>query len=167
MSDDAFAERLLAHRATVTGLVCNRLRARPEADVENLVSETFERAWKHRERLIDRPDHQIRGYLCQTATNLTIDWLRRMERRNVPLLPEQMTVQAFPVGGDRHVDVLALREVLAQMPERERALLLAAYLMGTDYDTLGREHGCSTQAIKHRMLRCREHARAMTGEVAS
>ncbi len=167
MTDDAFAERLLLHRPTVTGLVCKRLAGRPEADHENLVAEVFERAWTHRASLLDRPDHEIRGYLCQTATNLTIDWLRRQSGRcDVPLLPEQITAKAFLIGGDRHVDVLALRDVLAQMPERERVLLVAAYGVGTDYRTLARERGCSVQAIKHRVHRCREHARAMTGGVA-
>lgn len=166
MTDDAFAERLMLHHSTVAGLVFNRLRTHPEADVDNFVSETLERGWTHREQLIDRPDHEIRGWLCRTATNLTIDWLRRSDRRNVPLLPEQITVRAFPVGSDRHVDVLVLRDALHQIPEGQRRMLLEAYSEELTYVEMGARRGTTWQAVKSKMHRCRLTAREAVREVA-
>jgi RNA polymerase sigma factor (sigma-70 family) len=72
-------------------------------EAEDLVQETFLRAWKARERF----SGNVRAWLYKVATNACLDALRRSRRRAGPSFAEIPWIQPYP---DRLLDEVAPRE---------------------------------------------------------
>ncbi|HXV58565.1 MAG TPA: sigma-70 family RNA polymerase sigma factor, partial [Gaiellaceae bacterium] len=146
-SRDAFAERAEAHRAELR-LHCYRLLGSFE-DAEDLVQETFLRAW--RKRATFRGDASFRAWLYGIATNACLDVIRRRPRvRIAPDAPgaalDVPWLQPFP---DRLLDEipspeegpesravaretveLAFVAAVQLLPPRQRVALLARDVLG-------------------------------------
>ena len=89
MSD--FDEIYRLYAQSVYGFLL-RMSGNPDS-AEELTSETFYRAVKNIGRYSG--NCQISVWLCEIAKNLYIDYLRKSERKNIPLEEEN-----FPGGGD-------------------------------------------------------------------
>jgi RNA polymerase sigma-70 factor (TIGR02960 family) len=131
---------LHAHCYRMTGSV---------VDADDLVQETFVRAWRSRDRFEGRSS--VRTWLYRIATNVCLDSLGRRGRRATPvgdLLAEDVALQPYPdgllapgVGGagavgpdDRAVAretiELGLIAALLHLPGRQRAALVLRDLLG-------------------------------------
>jgi RNA polymerase sigma-70 factor (TIGR02960 family) len=136
--ESAFAELTEPHRRELH-VHCYRMLGSFEA-AEDLVQETFLRAWRHRERFEGGP--LFRAWLYRIATNACLDELRRSRRRvpsvqsfrDVPWLqpyPDQLLDEvAAPDAGPEAVVVaretieLTFVAVIQALPPRQRAILI-------------------------------------------
>jgi RNA polymerase sigma-70 factor (TIGR02960 family) len=75
--DDDFAARAETHRRELR-VHCYRLTGSFD-EAEDLVQEVLVRAWRSRDQLAD--DAGLRAWLYKIATNICLDFLRRVERR--------------------------------------------------------------------------------------
>lgn len=69
-------------------------------DAEDMVQETFLKAWRRRETL-ERPE-AARAWLYKVATNTCLDALRKRPRRYVPATREDASDPAGPIPADVH-----------------------------------------------------------------
>ncbi len=94
---------------------------------EDVVQETFLRAWRHWETMT--PEHgSVRGWLLRVAHNLVIDEYRLARRRRgeVPLRPDDDAV--VPEVTEQVLFAHWVRDALAQLPDIHREALEATYL---------------------------------------
>ena len=119
-------------------------------EADDLVQETFARAWRARARFEGRSS--VRTWLYRIATNVSLDALGHRDRQAVPvgdLLVEDTRLQPYPdlllgpagaddapVGGpddaaiDRETVELGLIAALLHLPARQRAALVLRDLLG-------------------------------------
>jgi RNA polymerase sigma-70 factor (ECF subfamily) len=119
-------------------------------DAEDLVQETFLRAWRGRAQFERRAS--LRAWLYQIATNACLDSLKHASRRTVPVgapnddpLEHNTRIQPFPdawlpgrAGEDDPAIMVATNETielafiaaLTQLPPRQRAALIARDVLG-------------------------------------
>ncbi|MBK8026945.1 MAG: sigma-70 family RNA polymerase sigma factor [Chloroflexi bacterium] len=119
-------------------------------DAEDMVQETFLRAWKRRETFAENVS--LRAWLYRIATNACLDALKKRRRRVIPLtfedesssadpippaIPEPIWMEPYPDDllerSDRHPEqdmlkretiTIAFMAALQQLPPRQRAVLL-------------------------------------------
>jgi RNA polymerase sigma-70 factor, ECF subfamily len=98
-----------------------------EAWAEDVVQETFLRAWRHWERLTPERG-SVRGWLLRVAHNLVMDEYRSARRRHgeVPLTPGDDV--AGPERTDQVLLAQVVRQALGQLPRQHREALEATYL---------------------------------------
>lgn len=144
---EAHRGELLVHCYRMTGSL---------ADAEELVQETFLRAWRHRERFEGRAS--MRTWLYRIATNACLDWLEQAARRVTPAglagastaagsavdstpwlqpIPDGVLDQATnPAAGPeaqavaREAIELSLLAALQLLPPRQRAAFIARDVVG-------------------------------------
>lgn len=93
---------------------------------EDVVQETFVRAWRDRERLTPELG-SVRGWLLRVAHNLVIDGYRARTRRGEVPLDESLGA-AIPGPADRIVSEQFVRQALRGLPDAHRRALEATYL---------------------------------------
>ncbi len=144
VEDPAFAEAAERHRRELHVHCYRMLGSFDEA--EDLVQETYLRAWRHRESFDGGPG--LRAWLYKIATNACLDALRRNQRRLPSLrsFAEVPWLQPYP---DRLLDEIAPSEeepdaivvaretieltflaVIQLLPPRQRAVLILRDVLG-------------------------------------
>ncbi|RJL33376.1 sigma-70 family RNA polymerase sigma factor [Bailinhaonella thermotolerans] len=141
---EVVGSRAEAHRAALTGY-CYRMLGSP-GEAEDAVQETFERAFRHRERF-DEARGTLRAWLFRIATNICLDMLRGARRRAIAIDmgPAASGPPSAPPLGEEHwvrpapdarvldpADVAVRREsvrlafvaALQWLPPRQRAVLI-------------------------------------------
>ena len=118
-------------------------------EAEDVVQETFVRAWKKRARM--RDPAKFPAWLTTVARNRACDVLRR--RRTVPLEadgPEIADTQT--PGPDEQMEgetmQMNVRTALADLPEQHRTALTLRYLEGMDYTGIEQTMGLSNGALR-------------------
>jgi RNA polymerase sigma-70 factor (ECF subfamily) len=142
-----------------------RYRLARDADVEDLTSRTFERAWRSRASF--RSDRAgFSAWLFTIAQNVRNDYLRS-RRDHVPI-SEALAVAAEATPDrdvERDSDRAHLVRLTGQLPERERELIALKYGAGLSNRLIARLTGLTESnvgTILHRtvqMLRTQWHAR--------
>jgi RNA polymerase sigma-70 factor (ECF subfamily) len=103
-----------------------RYRGFERATAEDLTSATFEKAWRARDRY-RRDRAAVSTWLLAIARNAAIDHLRR-SRAAVPLVetdvPDERTPEQTALRGEH---LRRLRELLSELPGREREILALKY----------------------------------------
>ncbi|WP_052669937.1 RNA polymerase subunit sigma-70 [Nitriliruptor alkaliphilus] len=143
----AFAQLVEPHRRELH-VHCYRMLASYE-DAQDLVQETFLRAWRRRETFEGRAP--LRAWLYRIATNACLDFLdRRPERTHLPLADEasqgevpwlQPAPDRFLVGSPgqqepgaaivtRETIELAFLVAVQHLPPRQRAVLILRDVLG-------------------------------------
>jgi RNA polymerase sigma-70 factor, ECF subfamily len=119
-----------------------RFRLGHEADVEELTSRTFEKAWRGRERY-RRDLGGFSTWLFTIAHNVGLDYLRS-RREHVPLeaVPNLPADSSPEREAERACDLQRLSRLTADLPERERELIALKY----------------GAALNNRAIRCRYRA---------
>lgn len=133
-------------------------RVRDAATVEDLVQETLVRILVVDHRL---DESSLRAYAVVTAQNL-VRSLARSEERRRRLLPRLFDPRQPEDPADRateHEERRALTDALAQLPARDRDVLIAHHVEGVDTATLGRQLGGSAGAVSVRLARARGRLR--------
>jgi RNA polymerase sigma-70 factor (ECF subfamily) len=104
-----------------------RFRLGSEADIEDLTSRTFEKAWSARERY-RRDLAGFATWLFRIACNVGHDYLRA-RRAHVPLDDAlEVAVEATPQTElERGSDLARLASLTRQLPEREQELIALKY----------------------------------------
>jgi RNA polymerase sigma-70 factor (TIGR02960 family) len=150
MDETAFAALVNRHRRELH-LHCYRMLG-SYPDAEDLVQETFLRAWRGRDGYTERPDHAdgggLRAWLYRIATNACLDTIRARSRRvralhsyaEVPWLtpyPDQLLDESAPSETEpdavcvaRETIELAFLAVLQLLPGQQRALLILRDVLG-------------------------------------
>ena len=133
--------------------------ARREISVEDLVQETFLKAYDRLETF--NPDYRFKTWLMTIANNLGVDTLRR-RRDTVEFNPELHSVpsqgpEARAVDDDRS---RSLQEAILTLPETYSVPLILRYTEEMSYAEIAESLGITTSAVKSRLFR----ARNMLGE---
>jgi RNA polymerase sigma-70 factor, ECF subfamily len=104
-----------------------RFRIRSQADVEDLTSRTFEKAWRYRSRY-QQDLAGVSTWLFRIARNVAIDHLRAsVEHLPIDAADSVMTYTTPEVEIAGQSDLARLNELAAALPDRERDLLAMKY----------------------------------------
>jgi RNA polymerase sigma-70 factor (ECF subfamily) len=148
--DEAVHQLYLEHYAQLAGW-CNVALRDPET-AHDIATEAFT-------RLLDRwvTVQDPRAWLYTTAANLMRDHFRRLERdrRYLPRL-------ADPAGGeDRadHVAAAALRALIGELPDRQRAPVLLYYYADLTVKDIARILGRAEGSVKRALFDARRALR--------
>ena len=126
---------------------------RDRARAEDLVQETFLRAWRSLDTL--REEKSAKGWLITILP-------REHARRYEPYPPEwqQTELDEIPADGAPHMEALHMRRELAALPEEYREPLLLQILGGYNCDEIAAMLNLSTSAVMTRLFRARQKMRA-------
>ncbi len=118
-------------------------------DAEDIVQETMERAWRHRE-VLDPAAGSVRGWLYTVARNIVIDRLRRRSALPVGIEP----VHPEAVADDPQasvVDRVVVLEALARLTPEHRTALVEVYYRGRTVDSIAASIGVPAGTVKSRL----------------
>jgi RNA polymerase sigma-70 factor (ECF subfamily) len=127
------------------------------AHADDLVSETFVRAWNARGSI---REITVRAYLLTITRNLWRD-MQRKERRLVPL--EEAGEPAVAPRGDQLVDLGWTERQLQLIAAGDRDALLLHARDGLSYEEVARRLDISVGAVKSRVFRARQALMALRG----
>ena len=128
--------------------------ARREISVEDLVQETFLRAYDRLETF--NPDYRFKTWLLAIANNLGVDTLRR-RREIVEFKPEAHA----PVSRGPEAEVIdadrarGVNEAIATLPETYGVPLILRYNEGLSYAEIAEVLEITVPAVKSRLFRAR------------
>ena len=151
MSDTevALMQQLHDEHAAVLWRHCLRLTGHNRARAEDLVQETFLRAWRHR-TVLASPRPAVRAWLLTVARNIAIDeWRTRRFRSELP-------VADVPEGGDpddRTDELLqswVVAEALTKLSTEHREVLLECYYRGRPVAEAAQRLGVPEGTVKSR-----------------
>jgi RNA polymerase sigma factor (sigma-70 family) len=104
------------------------------SDVEDLVSRTFEKAWRSRRRY-KRDLGAFSTWLLTIARNVGIDYLKSRRHHLQIDAVDDLATHGTPEGdAELGSDLARLTQLIALLPERERELIALKY--GADIDNL-------------------------------
>jgi RNA polymerase sigma-70 factor (ECF subfamily) len=152
---DAAAEARLEalvyeHRYAVFALAV-RLTCGDVGWAEDIVQETFLRAWRRWEHMT--PEHgSVRGWLMRVAHNLVMDGYRsaRTRRGEVPL--DEAGEVALPEPADQILSAYLVREALRRLPDAHRRALQATYLSDQTAAQAARQLNVPVGTVKSRVF---------------
>ena len=127
---------------------CLRLTSHDRSRAEDVLQETFLRAWRHR-AILDSPPAAVRSWLFTVARNIVIDEWRTSRARS------EVTVADVPetVEGDRTDRLLlswVVADALTKLSEEHRAVLLECYYRGMPVAEASRRLGVPEGTVKSR-----------------
>jgi len=126
-----------------------RLRDRWQA--EDIVQETFLRAWQHFEALSDAEPPAQRAWLLRTMRNLATDVWRRQAAFPVHALPVQ-----HPGGGSRADLRMDMMDALMQLEATDREMVIMRYLQDMTSREIGEVLGVPEGSVRRRLSECRQ-----------
>jgi RNA polymerase sigma factor (sigma-70 family) len=136
--DDALAEVYDAHGRAVYGLAL-RITNDP-ATAEDIAQDVFVELWRRPERF-DPGRARLRTWLCTIARRRAIDWLRRRgTQHHYQHLLAQPAAAPVDVAEDavRATLIKQVRQVVDELPEIYRDVVLLAYYRGLSYRDVAR-----------------------------
>ena len=163
----AFEQLVTRYQDKITGFAARMLSDRDEA--EDVAQEVFIKAYRHLESF--RGASSFSTWLYRITTNLCIDRVRAKKRRpqsayslDEPIDREEDSGKreiadlTFEPSGQIERDELRLqvRQTMAEMPEKQRSVLVMCDLQGMAYEEIAQVLGCPIGTVKSRLF----HARA-------
>lgn len=143
---ESFEMIIRTHSRTLFAVAFAVLQDRAEA--EDVVQETFVRAWNKRRWM--RDPAKFPAWLTTVARNRACDILRK--RRTVSLdagVPEMADAQGARPDETAGDDMRAhVQTALGSLPEQHRTALTLRYMEGMDYLTIERTMGLSNGALR-------------------
>ena len=128
---------------------------RNEQDADDVVQETFLRAYKHIESFDGRSS--VSTWLYRIATNSAIDLLRRRDRSHAEALPDEEIAPARAASDDdlvRRVGVsAAVARGMKEMTGNERTAFVLRHFEGMSIDEIGSILGTEANATKNTIFR--------------
>ena len=159
--DDLLLRQLYAENAAPLRSYVRRFTTEAEAD--DVVQETFIRAWRHLDRL--RADGRpLRPWLMRVARHLLADAARR-NRRRPATVPVEVTAATMGVDGglDRVLDQQVLSAALRRLSEGQLAVLVESWVLGASLDTAAQHLGIPAGTARSRLHYARH---ALRGHLA-
>ena len=123
-----------------------------EAAAEDLVQETFMRAWRFLDSL--REEHKAKSWLL---TTLRREHARQYERYQ----PRFDEVEMDQIVGDRGIDpeVLAVRKAMTELPEKYREVIALQVIGGYSGSEMAEMLDLPRATVNTRLFRARQHLR--------
>jgi len=114
---------------------------------DDLVQETFIRAWAHLQLLGQLNPHQRRAWLYRVLKNLFLDRERARQRQQA-LVQQLARERAFTTHPSL---TLTSPGLLDRVPERYRELLHQRYILGMTSTEIGRQLGIPAATVRSRL----------------
>lgn len=133
----SFHQEMLAYCMALT---------RNRAAAEDLVQETYLRAITHWDDFEDLSRSQSRAWLYKTARNLVIDQARK-QAHETPAGEEQLILAAF----EEDLSQAAVAQLIARLPDSERALFTMRYFEGYNARELGEMFDLPSGTVRSRL----------------
>lgn len=151
---EAFAELYVRYHPSVMRRVQQIVYQRDEA--EDIVGETFLRAWNAVDRFQDR-DVSILAWLCRIAENRAFEYMKKKHPHSDL---DEVAIQTSQDEGPEEValrrsEAVDVRQAMVQLPHLQREVLSRRFLGDMDYnqvaESLGKPIG-TVRVIQHRAL---------------
>ncbi len=154
MDKDTFARQVTDLQGSLYRVAASYLRG--ESDRLDAVSEAIARAWEKRHTL--RNESLFRTWITRILIRECVN-IQRRQKRSVP-------VDTMPEAESEPEDerIAALREALAQLPQRQRTMTVLHYMEGYDVREVARIMGTTKSAVCAGLSRARTRLRALMGE---
>lgn len=154
MDKDTFARQVTDLQGGLYRVAASYLRG--ESDRLDAVSEAITRAWEKRHTL--RDEGLFRTWITRILIRECVN-IQRGQKRSVP-------VDTLPEAESEPEDerIAALREALAQLPQRQRTMTVLHYMEGYDVREVARIMGTTKNAVCAGLSRARTRLRALMGE---
>jgi RNA polymerase sigma-70 factor (ECF subfamily) len=144
MDRDSFAELVRRHQPGVSRFVARYLRSREDGD--EIVQETFLRAWAQIERF--RPDSNFSAWVLTIARFLCMARLQDARRHPPPAsLGEAHEPSAPPLPENLE----ALRKACDRLPPAQREVVAMRFFDNLDYRSIAQITGDSEVALRSRL----------------
>lgn len=160
----AFAELVRRHGAALAAFLGGFV-PEPEAR-DDLVQETFLRAYRGLDRFEVGGPARFRTYLFTIGRNAALDLLRRRGRRPEQPLGEVERRSSAPgplVEAIRRQGRDDVRAALARLPEEDRTAVVLRYYEDAEFDAIGEVLGATPAAAKQRTWRALKKLRDLLG----
>ncbi|WP_326824102.1 SigE family RNA polymerase sigma factor [Streptosporangium sp. NBC_01756] len=160
MRDRADFERYVEQRSARL-LQTAYLLCRDWGTAEDLLQTALAKAWFAWRRVGENPD----PYVYRILSNTHASWWRRRWRAEVPTgdLPEE-------AGEDRTGEIgarEAVRHVLAELPERQRAVIVLRYFADLPDPQIAEALGCSVATVRSQASRALARLRVDPAAIAA
>ena len=154
MDKDTFARQVTDLQGSLYRVAASYLHG--ESDRLDAVSEAITRAWEKRHTL--RDERLFRTWITRILIRECVN-IQRRQKHSVP-------VDALPEAESEPEDerIAALREALAQLPQRQRTMTVLHYMEGYDVREVARIMGTTKNAVCAGLSRARARLRALMGE---
>ena len=129
------------------------------ASAEDLVQETYLRAFTHWEDLEVLSRGQSRAWLYKTARNLFIDQARK-QSRETPMKDEYFPLAAF----EEDLSQAAVAQLIARLPEGEKAMFTLRYFEGYNAKELGDMFDLPSATVRSRLASAKRRLRQWVEE---
>lgn len=154
-----FAEFVALRRDTWVRAAC-LLTGDPHT-AEDLVQTALIRVWTRWERVTAQGDPD--AYIRKALMNVFLTSLRRRRWREITADPYTMRVSdqhvTDPAPGDGIEQRVDLRQLLAGLPPRQRAVLVLRYYLDLSEAETARTLGCSAGTVKSQAAKASAHLR--------
>lgn len=145
-NEAAFEALFMAYQPRLFRFIWLRLHSIEAA--EDLVQETFFRLWKTRDRL--KPYKNLEIYLFRIASNLTIDYMRKVRRKPLVLeAPDTLSSASTPETTffANQTSELITRTTM-KLPERQRDAFVLSRFEGFSHAQIAKIMGISTKTVE-------------------
>ncbi|GAB3976076.1 sigma-70 family RNA polymerase sigma factor [Actinoallomurus acanthiterrae] len=147
--DDAFSRALYERHGTVLLNFALRLCNGDRHRAEDIVQETAVRAWQHRE-ILDPTTDRVRTWLFTVAHRLVIDQHRARQARPNEVGDDESDEYAVPDPAERVVTFRAVLEVMNELTEQQREVLIYTYYLGYSAEQTAAMLGLAPGTVKSR-----------------
>ena len=124
------------------------------SSAEDLVQETYLRAFTHWEDVEDLSTGQCRSWLYRTARNVYIDQIRK-QARETPAEEETLALASF----EEDLTQAAVAQLIARLPDGERVLFNLRYFEGYNSKELGELFGLPAATVRSRLASAKRRLR--------
>ena len=146
--DEDFSRAMYDEHAPALTAYVQRLLRGDRQLAEDIVQETFVRAWKHAGRI---PDGAWRPWLFVTARHLVIDSARSRRSRPLEVGPALIEVAVQVDGLDAALDAVLLADALAALSAEHRQVLFDAYYRGQTAAQIADARGLPAGTVRSRL----------------
>jgi RNA polymerase sigma factor (sigma-70 family) len=157
------AFRILYDRTRVQLIAYALRRTRNAEDAADVVAEVFLIAWKRFESVPE--DEKSLLWLYVTARRVMANRVRRTETRSKVMGRLRFEFTAYGADGHSHEAMLVARDLLNQLSDGDREILMLAGWEGLGSTELAAVLGCSVTAARIRLHRARSHLRKAVAEL--
>jgi RNA polymerase sigma-70 factor (ECF subfamily) len=121
-----------------------------DAHADDIVQETFIRAWRHLDRL-ERDDRPVRPWLIKVARHLLTDAARH-DRRRPATVPDEHTAATVGVDGglERVLDQQVLLQAMKRLPPGQLTVLIESWVYGASLDAVAERLGIPPGTVRSR-----------------
>ncbi len=138
----AYEKRIFSHLLRITGNA---------ADAADLTQETFLKVYRFRQKV--DPEKNFKSWLYTIATRTAYDWLRRKNRGEEVLLPEEgETNEALPAYNSKEAE-LDVARALGNIRPAYRSVLLLFYAEGLTYEEIAAALALPVNTVKTHLRR--------------